>query len=79
MKYVYILQSVADTERFYTGITDDLRARLSKHNSGSVAHTAKYRPWRVKSYVAFADQARAFAFEKYLKSGSGRAFAKARL
>lgn len=79
MKYVYILQSVADTERFYTGITDDLRARLSKHNSGSVTHTAKYRPWRIKSYVAFADQARAFAFEKYLKSGSGRAFAKARL
>ncbi|HEV2298594.1 MAG TPA: GIY-YIG nuclease family protein [Candidatus Acidoferrales bacterium] len=79
MKYVYILQSVADTERFYTGITDDLRARLSKHNSGSVAHTAKHRPWRIKSYVAFADQARAFAFERYLKSGSGRAFAKARL
>lgn len=40
MKYVYILQSVAETERFYTGITDDLHARLSKHNSGSVTHTA---------------------------------------
>jgi predicted GIY-YIG superfamily endonuclease len=46
MKYVYILQSIADREHFYTGITDDLRARLSKHNSGEVAHTAKYRPWR---------------------------------
>ncbi len=79
MKYVYILQSLADTERFYTGITDDLKARLSKHNSGSVTHTAKHRPWRIKSYVAFADEARALAFEKYLKSGSGRAFAKARL
>jgi predicted GIY-YIG superfamily endonuclease len=79
VKYVYILQSVADTERFYTGITDDLRARLSKHNSGSVTHTAKYRPWRLKSYVAFTDEARASAFEKYLKSGSGRAFARARL
>jgi len=38
-----------------------------------------FRPWRIKSYVAFADEARAIAFEKYLKSGSGRAFAKARL
>jgi putative endonuclease len=79
MKHVYILQSLADAERFYTGITEDLEARLSKHNSGDVTHTAKYRPWRVKTYVAFTDESRAFAFEKYLKSGSGRAFAKARL
>jgi len=79
MKYVYILQSEADSERFYTGITDDLRARLAAHNSGAVSHTTKYKPWRIKTYVAFTDVARAFAFEKYLKSGSGRAFAKARL
>ena len=79
MKYVYILQSLADTEHFYTGITDDLKARLSTHNSGAVTHTAKYRPWRIKTYIAFSDQGRASAFEKYLKSGSGRAFAKARL
>ena len=79
MKYVYILQSVVDREHFYSGITDDLDARLSKHNSGEVTHTSKYRPWRIKSYVAFTDEARAFAFEKYLKSGSGRAFARTRL
>lgn len=79
MKYVYILQSEQDAEHFYTGITGDLKARLSKHNSGSVTHTAKYQPWRIKTYVAFTDEARALAFEKYLKSGSGRAFAKARL
>ena len=79
MKYVYILQSLTNVEHFYTGITDDLGARLSKHNSGAVTHTAKYRPWRIKSYVAFSDANRALAFEKYLKSGSGRAFAKARL
>ncbi|MGH9698113.1 MAG: GIY-YIG nuclease family protein [Candidatus Acidiferrales bacterium] len=79
MKYVYILQSVAATDRFYTGITDDLRARLMSHNSGAVTHTSKYRPWRIKTYVAFADEKRALAFEKYLKSGSGRAFAKKRL
>ena len=79
MKYVYILQSLLDAEHFYTGITDDVKARLSKHNSGAVTHTKKYRPWRIKCYVAFADEDRASAFEKYLKSGSGRAFAKARL
>jgi predicted GIY-YIG superfamily endonuclease len=78
MKYVYILQSVTG-EHFYTGITDDLVARLTKHNSGAVTHTAKYRPWKIKTYVTFSDEARAIVFEKYLKSGSGRAFAKARL
>ncbi len=79
MKYVYILQSQLDTNRYYTGLTNDLKARLSTHNSGAVTHTAKYRPWRIKTYIAFADEDRAAAFEKYLKSGSGRAFAKARL
>jgi predicted GIY-YIG superfamily endonuclease len=79
MTYVYILQSLADADCFYTGVTDDLKVRLSNHNSGSVTHTAKHRPWKVRTYVAFEDQRRAFAFEKYLKSGSGRAFAKARL
>ena len=78
VKYVYILQSLAG-EHFYTGITDDLDARLSKHNAGVVTHTSKFRPWRIKNYVAFADESRAITFEKYLKSGSGRAFAKARL
>ena len=77
MKYVYILQSLGG-EHFYTGVTDDLDARLSKHNSGAVTHTSKFRPWRIKSYVAFSEEERAIAFEKYLKSGSGRAFAKAR-
>ena len=79
MKYVYILQSLADAGCIYTGLTDDLKARLSKHNSGSVTHTAKHRPWRVKTFIAFNDEERAFAFEKYLKSGSGRAFSKTRL
>ncbi len=78
MKYVYILESL-DLEHHYIGIADDLRARLRKHNAGEVPHTSKYRPWRIKIYVAFSDEKRAFAFERYLKSGSGRAFAKKRL
>jgi putative endonuclease len=79
MKYVYILQSLKDTKHFYTGITEDLKVRLVAHNSGSVTHTSKHLPWRLKTFIAFSDHARASAFEKYLKSGSGRAFAKARL
>jgi putative endonuclease len=78
MKYVYILQSFVG-EHYYTGVTDDLDARLSKHNSGEVTHTSKFKPWRIKTYVAFSDEFRAIAFERYLKSGSGRTFAKARL
>jgi predicted GIY-YIG superfamily endonuclease len=78
VKYVYILESL-DSQHFYVGITDDLRTRLAKHNAGEVAHTSKYGPWRIRSYVAFSDAKQAIAFEKYLKSGSGRAFAKKRL
>ncbi|RED38672.1 GIY-YIG catalytic domain-containing protein [Rhodopseudomonas thermotolerans] len=78
MKYVYILQSEV-SERFYVGITDDLPARIRKHNAGEVPHTSKFRPWRLKTYIAFSDPRQAFAFEKYLKSASGRAFAKKRL
>ena len=75
MKYVYILESL-DAGHFYVGITDDLRARLAKHNAGEVPHTSKYRPWRLRTYVAFSDEDLAVALERYLKSGSGRAFAK---
>lgn len=78
MKYVYILQSEVG-DHFYVGVTDDLRERLARHNSGNVPHTSKYRPWLLKTYIAFSDEKAAFAFEKYLKTGSGRAFAKKRL
>jgi predicted GIY-YIG superfamily endonuclease len=79
MKYVYVLQSLADPERHYTGCTADLKERLKRHNAGDVPHTSKFGPWKVMTYVAFSDDGRAFAFEKYLKSSSGRAFAKKRL
>jgi len=76
--YVYILQSV-ESQRYYVGLTDDLRARLQKHNSGGVSHTSKYVPWKIKTAVAFTDRVRAADFERYLKTASGRAFAKKRL
>ena len=77
---VYILQSEIDESRFYVGITElAVKERLQYHNRGQVSHTSKYRPWRIKTYTVFSDKARAFAFEKYLKTHSGRAFAKKRL
>jgi predicted GIY-YIG superfamily endonuclease len=79
MKYVYILSSINFPDRHYTGVTDDLRARLEKHNAKEVPHTSKYAPWKLKTYIAFSEADQAFAFEKYLKSASGRAFAKKRL
>ena len=79
MKYVYILRSCSDPERYYTGVTDNLRARLAKHNAKEAPHASKYAPWELKTYVAFSDPARALEFERYLKSASGRAFAKKRL
>lgn len=46
---VYILRSETDPEIYYVGITEDLKARLLKHNSGEVPHTAKNRPWQIKN------------------------------
>lgn len=47
-----------------------------KHNNGEVPHTSKYKPWNLQTIVAFTEKEKALAFEKYLKSHSGRAFAK---
>jgi len=77
--YVYILQSVQRPEHFYVGLTENLKNRLDRHNSGEVPSTAKARPWRIKTAVAFTEEKRAADFEKYLKTASGRAFAKKRL
>ena len=74
--HVYILVSEADTAIHYTGITQDLEQRIAEHNRGACPHSAKHRPWRVETTIAFASEAKARAFERYLKSGSGREFAR---
>ena len=75
-RFVYVLESVADPRRHYIGLTADAAARLAEHNAGKARHTAKHRPWRLRATIEFADPAGALRFEKYLKAGSGRAFAK---
>ncbi|MFU8780865.1 MAG: GIY-YIG nuclease family protein [Kiritimatiellia bacterium] len=74
--YVYLLRSKLNPEQIYTGYTTDLEQRLKDHNRGHVHHTAKYAPWQIEAAVAFRDKTKAQAFEKYLKSGSGREFAR---
>lgn len=79
MFYVYLLESVAQPGQRYVGVTTNLRARLGDHNAGKSPHTAKFKPWELVTYVAFSSQDKATAFETYLKSGSGHAFARKRL
>ena len=73
--YVYVLISETDVTHRYTGLTNDLEARLKSHNHGNNPHTAKYRPWKIETAIAFRSREKAATFEKYLKSHSGRAFA----
>jgi len=73
---VYILRSERNFNRYYTGITSDIVRRLQWHNSGQNVSTADDRPWRVSVSFHFTDEAKAQRFEKYLKSGSGREFAR---
>jgi len=77
--YVYILVSERNPKRHYTGLTDDPVERIRAHNAGQVPHTSRFRPWRFESAIVFRSQMRASAFEKYLKSHSGRVFAKKHL
>jgi putative endonuclease len=79
MEYVYLLQSIDHPDETYVGLTADLRSRFSAHNEGRSPHTSKYRPWRLVCYLAFSDERKAVEFERYLKTASGRAFAKKRL
>jgi predicted GIY-YIG superfamily endonuclease len=79
MYHVYILKTLANPSRFYTGFTEDLASRLKHHNDGGNPHTAKYRPWRLKTAISFEDRNQALFSERYLKTASSRAFAKKRL
>ncbi len=76
--YVYHIRSIEYPHQIYIGYTTDLKSRLQKHNEGGSVHTATYRPWSLVMYHVFVDEQKAIAFEKYLKSGSGNAFAKKR-
>jgi putative endonuclease len=73
---VYVLRSQSEPKQPYIGLTHDVHARLADHNAGRCPHTARYRPWQLHVTIELPDEQRAIEFERYLKSGSGRAFAK---
>ncbi len=79
MHYVYLIESLSARSEHYVGVTGDLKARLAQHNNGGSPFTAEHRPWRLVTYVAFSNPVKAEAFETYLKSGSGHAFARKHL
>ena len=75
-RFVYILQSLSDPARHYVGLTSDVTRRVETHNSGGSIHTLANRPWHLVAAIEFSNANSAIAFERYLKTGSGRAFAK---
>ena len=77
--YVYILTDIVTQSHHYTGFTTDLQERLARHNRGAVPATASLRPWKIQTAMAFDSEGKARAFETYLKSHSGRAFAEKHL
>ncbi len=79
MHYVYLIESAVKDGVRYTGFTGDLRQRMREHNAGKSVSTAGSRPWRLVTYLAFSTRSQALNFERYLKSGSGHAFARKRL
>jgi predicted GIY-YIG superfamily endonuclease len=74
--YVYLLRSTSHPEQRYVGLTANLRSRLPEHNAGKSPHSSKFAPWDLVVAVFFADRRKAEAFERYLKQGSGHAFAR---
>lgn len=74
-RFVYLLRSKV-TNRPYFGLTSDIATRLAAHNAGQNKSTAPFRPWAVVTLIEFSDETTAARFERFLKSGSGRTFAK---
>jgi len=75
MRTVYLIRSLSQPRQTYVGSTKEMHKRLADHNAGRSPHTGRYAPWELIVAVHFSDSRKANAFERYLKSGSGRAFA----
>ena len=75
-RFVYILRSDPHPDRHYVGLTSDVTRRLYWHNNGPSGVTTNHRPWSLVVALEFMDAKTAGRFERYLKSGSDRAFAK---
>jgi len=78
MRYVYVLKSLKQRNRIYTGITADPNLRMIFHNDGKSRHTASGCPWEMVVCIRFQDDSLARDYERHLKTGSGRAYLRKR-
>ncbi len=78
MYYVYVLRSMKSGQ-WYTGSTGNLRKRLSQHNLKESNWTKRGVPWQLIYYEASLNEEDAREREKYLKTGTGKRYLKARL
>ena len=77
MFYVYLLRSMSQPDMTYVGYTSRAPTqRLQEHNDGLTITTYRHRPWRIEVVVGFYNRQKAEEFERYLKHGSGHAFAR---
>ena len=77
MWFVYVLKCADETS--YVGCTTDIFGRVKYHHRDKVYYTKDKTPVELITYISFSNKYKAFEFEKYLKSGSGRAFLHKRL
>ena len=75
-RFVYIIKSITAPDEYYVGVTSNVDLRLQAHNEGLSAHTSRCRPWRTLVVIEFDEEEPALRFERYLKTGSGREFAR---
>lgn len=78
MHFVYILQSEKE-KSLYVGSTENIKQRVAEHNSGKTKYSSTKRPYILKWFCGFPNKSLALKFEKYLKQGSGFAFARKHL
>jgi len=74
--YVYILRSKRNKLEHYVGLTNDVEARIRQHNEGDSSYTSRMRPWELVASIEVPDEGVAHSLERYLKTGSGRAFCR---
>ena len=72
--YVYFIRSLQHPNEIYIGVSEDVKRRIDEHNAGRSPHTSKFAPWELRWYCWFFDRQKAYEFERWLKTGSGRAF-----
>ena len=73
MFHTYILQSIKSS-RYYIGHTENIQARLERHNTGKVTATKNKGPWIVMHFETYQTKAEANSRELYIKKMKSRVY-----